>query len=146
MYIEVYVDGAARGQGSSNPVQAACGIVIYKNGKLIGQFARGLGSRTNNEAEYEAVLNGIMICWAAGLVDPIIYSDSTLVVNQVNKVWKCNPKNHNLVPYLLTIWDIMEVYHFRLQHVNRNKVKQADSLANDFLDILSSHLEDLQQG
>lgn len=140
MLVEVYVDGAARGQGAlpGVPGEAACGVVIYKNKKLVGQFARGLGRRSNNEAEYEAVLNALMMCWAADLVDPIIYSDSTLVVNQVNRKWQC--KSETLLPYLLTIHDIEEVFRFRLRYVPRREVTQADQLANAFLDALALRL------
>ena len=138
MLVEVYVDGASRGQGTEVMGEASCGIVIYKNRKLIGSFARGLGKRTNNEAEYEAVLNAIMMCWAADLQDPIIYSDSKLVVNQVNGSWSCDTVE--LLPYLITIQDIREVFRFRLQHVPRREVNNADWLANEFLDKLSERM------
>lgn len=135
--IEVFVDGASRGQGAKKnvPGDAAIGVAIYKNQKMIGQIARGLGKRTNNEAEYEAVLLGVMICWAADLNDPIIYSDSALVTKQVNREWGC--KNASLRPLLLSIREIQEVFRFRLQHVPRNLVWEADALANMFLDKLA---------
>ena len=55
MNIEVFCDGASRGQGQKKVGDAACAVVVYKNRKKIAQFARGLGHRSNNEAEYEAV-------------------------------------------------------------------------------------------
>lgn len=140
MFIEVFCDGASRGQGSIDPGEAACGVLIYRNKKLIGQFARGLGRRSNNEAEYEAVLNAIMMCWAADLSDPIIYSDSKLVVFQVNGDWQC--KASALVPYLLTIQDIQEVFRFRIKYAPRDShgIKMADALANEFLDNLQTRI------
>lgn len=143
MLIEVYCDGASRGQGKPGVElgEASCAVIIYKNNKLVGQIARGLGKRTNNESEYEAVLLAILMCWAADLTDPIIYSDSLVVVNQVAEKWKC--KTPALVPLLLTIHDIAEVFRFRLQHAGRKTVgiQQADHLCKEFLDTLEQRLE-----
>ena len=49
----IYTDGGSRG----NPGPAALGIVIQDtSGKLIKEYGEALGVRTNNEAEYEAVI------------------------------------------------------------------------------------------
>lgn len=134
--ITVVVDGAARGQGTPAGGEAALGVAIYKNNKLLGQYARGLGRRTNNEAEYEAVLAGVLLCWAGDLVDPIIYSDSAVVVKQVNGVWEC--RTESLRTLLLSIREIQEVFRFRLVQVPRKMVAEADHLANLFLDKLAA--------
>lgn len=110
----------------------AAAVLIYKNKKLIGQYARALGRTHNNQAEYEAVLLAILLCWAAGLEDPIIYSDSNLVVNQIIGEWEC--KNDELIPLLLSVKEIQEVYRFRIQHVKRSVVSEADALVNQLLD------------
>lgn len=138
MYIEAVVDGASRGQGTGAVGEAAIGVIIYKNRKIISQFARGLGRRTNNEAEYEAVLTALVILRAGGFDDPVIYSDSTVVVNQVNGTWQCHTPE--LIPYLLTIQDLGEEYRFRLEHRKRHFVAAADSLANEFLDTLAQRM------
>jgi ribonuclease HI len=134
MLIEVVCDGAARGQGQKKTGEAACGIVVYKNKKEIAKYARGLGKRTNNEAEYEAVITSLLICSMAQLNDPIIYSDSAVVVNQVNGKWQC--KNDNLFTLLKSIRIIQEQFRFRIQHVPRAFVHEADKLANIFLNEL----------
>ena len=64
MIIEVFCDGASRGQGQKKVGEAACAVTVYKNRKKIAQFARGLGPRGNNEAEYEAVISGLLfVLW-----------------------------------------------------------------------------------
>lgn len=132
MLYELFVDGASRGQGVEGPTgHGAAAVLIYKNKKLIGQYARGLGRVTNNQAEYEAVLLGLLMAWAAGFEDPIIYSDSTLVVNQVSGKWRCN--SEDLTPLLVSVQEIQEVYRFRVQHVPRSYVAEADQLANKLL-------------
>lgn len=134
--IECYCDGAARGQGVTQNGEASAATVILRNKKIISQMARGLGPRTNNEAEYEAVILALTICAAGELRDPIVYSDSTLVVNQINGRWEC--RSDILIPYLYTVKDIAESFRFRIQHVPRSHVAAADALANDFLDALPS--------
>lgn len=132
MNVEVFCDGASRGQGQKKFGDAACAVVVYKNKKKVVEFARGLGARTNNEAEYEAVITALLICTMSDFVDPILYTDSSVVANHVNQKWAC--KNSSLLPLLMTIEEIKSVYRFRLVQVQRNNVAEADSLANKFLD------------
>lgn len=135
MPYECYVDGASRGQGNPSPEgHGAVGVLIYRNGKLVGQYARGLGRVTSSVAEYEAVLLALVMCWSAGLDDPIIYSDSEMVVKQVQGQWGC--KNEDLLPLLYSVREIEEDFRFRIEHVSRHIVAEADALANDMLDMM----------
>lgn len=143
MNIEVFCDGASRGQGQKKLGEAACSAVVYRNRKKIAQFARGLGPRTNNEAEYEAVIAGLLICSMADLVDPIIYTDSAVVANQVNGRWKC--KNAALMPLLMTIEEIKAEFNFRVVQVKRAFVWEPDALANTFLDELEIRKEQMNK-
>lgn len=139
MNIEVFCDGASRGQGQKKFGEAACAAVVYKNKKKVAQFARGLGARTNNEAEYEAVITSLLICTMSDFIDPIIYTDSAVVANHVNQKWVC--KNSSLVPLLMTIEEIKSEYRFRLIQVPRSLVSEADNLANQFLNQLDIRKE-----
>lgn len=134
MHIEVFCDGASRGQGQKKIGEASCAVVVYKNRKKIAQFARGLGRRSNNEAEYEAVIAGLLICSMSDFLDPILYTDSAVVANHINGNWKC--KNKSLLPLLMTVQDIREEFKFRLVQVQRNFVWEPDALCNQFLDTL----------
>ena len=98
MNIEVFCDGASRGQGQKRIGEASCAAIVYKNRKKVAQFARGLGLRTNNEAEFEAVISALLICSMSDFYDPIIYTDSAVVANQINGKWKC--RNNSLLPLL----------------------------------------------
>ena len=52
----VHTDGAARG----NPGPAGIGVVIESDtGEVVQRIARAIGRRTNNQAEYEAVIAGL---------------------------------------------------------------------------------------
>ncbi len=143
MNIEVFCDGASRGQGQKKFGEASCGVVVYKNRKKIAQFARGLGPRTNNEAEYEAVIAGLLICSMADLVDPIIYTDSAVVANQVSGRWRC--KNAALMPLLMTVEEIKAEFNFRVVQVPRAFVWEPDALANEFLDQLQDRKKSISK-
>lgn len=134
MNIEVFCDGASRGQGQKRVGEASCAAVVYKNRKKVAQFARGLGLRSNNEAEFEAVISALLICSMSDFYDPIIYTDSAVVANQINGKWKC--RNNALLPLLMTIEDIREEFNFKVVQVERNFVWEPDELCNQFLDKL----------
>lgn len=135
--IEVQIDGSCRGNGK-NPDSpggnAAIGVVIFKNGKRIGEFRRAIGQRSSNEAEYEALIHAILICWAGDLLAPVILSDSETVVNQVEGRWKC--KSNSLKPLHASVKELRDAFPFHLQQVPRRMVAEADALAKSFIDEL----------
>jgi ribonuclease HI len=45
---------------------------------------------SNNEAEYEALLHGVCLAVSLGIKQLLVYGDSLLVVQQVNKEWDVN--------------------------------------------------------
>jgi len=143
MNIEVFCDGASRGQGQKKMGEASCAVVVYKNRRKVAQFARGLGQRTNNEAEYEAVIAALLICSMSDFKDPIIYTDSAVVANHISGKWRC--KNSSLIPLLMTVEDIAEEYPFRVLQVPRSFVWEADMLANEFLDQLVERKQNIEQ-
>lgn len=142
MAVEVFCDGSSRGQGVTPGVlgEGAVGVVIYKNGKFVGQYARGIGKATNNESEFEAILTALLLCWTnPELADPIIYTDSQVAAKHINGEWQCI--NATLRPLLLSIQEIQEVFRFRIVHVARHEVQEADRLAKMFLDKLQLALD-----
>ena len=52
---------------------------------------------TNNMAEYEACIYRVEVILAAGANGLLVYGDSLLVINQVNKEWEV--KEERLKPY-----------------------------------------------
>jgi hypothetical protein len=45
---------------------------------------------SNNEAKYEALLHGLRLAISLGIKRLLVYGDSLLVVQQVNKEWDCS--------------------------------------------------------
>lgn len=77
----IYTDGAARG----NPGPGGYGIVM-KWGAVVKEFAQGYRRTTNNRMELLAVIVALKNLTRDGL-NIIIYTDSSYVVNAVEKGW-----------------------------------------------------------
>jgi ribonuclease HI len=130
MAIEVYVDGAARG----NPGPAGIGVVIKDGPKLIEEIGAYIGKSTNNIAEYMALVRGLEEVLIRGFRSASFYSDSELLVKQLNGEYKV--KHENLIPlhyHVLTLVDRMK--DFSIKHVTREKNEHADKMANKGIDF-----------
>jgi len=127
----LYTDGGARG----NPGPAAVGAVIYDESKqIVEKFSKYIGKRTNNQAEYEAVIMGLEEIKKMGAREVDVYLDSELVVNQLSQKYKV--KNKELAPLFVRAWNLS--IHFKKVnyfHVTRERNKEADKLVNQVLDL-----------
>ena len=83
---QIYTDGGSRG----NPGSAACGFVVIKDGKQYYQQGKYLGQKTNNEAEYQGLIESLL--WLQKQPSDNLRVDwrldSKLVVEQVLGNWK----------------------------------------------------------
>ena len=52
-----------------------------------------LWQATNNEAKYEALIHGLRVAITLGIKRLLVYGDSAIVINQVNKDWDCTKEN-----------------------------------------------------
>ena len=75
--------------GASSAMEASAGIVIIASKGIRLEHSFRLGFRaSNNEAEYKALLARLRTVLGMGASDVEIYSDSRLVVNQVQGSFK----------------------------------------------------------
>jgi len=128
----IYTDGGARG----NPGPAAIGVVI--GDKIYGE---AIGETTNNVAEYKAIIfalkkaKHLIGSHNAKNTDLEIYSDSELIVNQLNGKFKI--KDENLKPLFIDIWNLKQDFNkVYFKYIPREKNQMADKLVNQSLDIL----------
>ena len=126
---QVFCDGASR----SNPGDASIGVSISLDGKEIHTISREIGIATNNEAEYQALIDGLNYCIENSINEVDVFLDSKLVIEQVNKNYKV--KAHNLKEYNSQVENmIKEFKYIEFKHVYREDNKRADQLANIALD------------
>lgn len=88
---KVYTDGAARG----NPGPSASGFTVFHGIRNVHSDFSYNGESTNNYAEYRAVINALEWCGANLPHDATVelYSDSELVVRQLNGVYRTKAKD-----------------------------------------------------
>ena len=126
---QVFCDGASR----SNPGDASIGVSISLDGKEIHTISKEIGIATNNEAEYQALIDGLNYCIENSINEVDVFLDSKLVIEQVKKNYKV--KAHNLKEYNSQVENmIKEFKYIEFNHVYREDNKRADQLANLALD------------
>ncbi len=146
----IYTDGASRG----NPGQAGAGVyVITKDKTEVLTAAAYLGKKTNNQAEYLALVLALY------LIDKevkrrhnirphlAIRADSELLIKQIRGTYKV--RNPHLMHLKILIDGLLEGYEHDLRHVRRESNTAADALANrgvdgkkyppkDFMELISN--------
>ena len=120
---EVYVDGAANQRGSG------VWLVLVSLEKITIEKSLRLGfSATNNEAEYETLLMGMMMVQKMGGKTVEVFSNSKLVVGQVRV--DLEERDPRMQEYLSQVRRIQTKFEFfDLSHIPRSGITHADSLA-----------------
>ena len=149
MNLTIYTDGGSKG----NPGPAAIGIVIYEGDRgsnpgtktlknELFRYREDIGTGTNNEAEYEAVVRALELILGKvdahrpdielkSLKDINFHSDSELLVKQLNGLYKV--KNAHIRDFIFKIRVLESELRIpvRYQHIRREENTLADALVND---------------
>lgn len=129
--LKLYTDGGSRG----NPGPSALGYVIYDlEEKVVKKGSKYLGITTNNQAEYQAVKEGLGSCLELGAHKVEVYMDSQLVANQMNGIYKI--KNRDLWPIHQAIKQLVEQFKggVSFTYIPRSLNQNADAMVNLELD------------
>lgn len=124
------IDGGARG----NPGPAAYGVVVRNaRGDVLAELSHYLGLQTNNFAEYSGLLAALEYAAQARYQSIKILSDSELLVRQMQGLYKVN--SPGLKPLFDKAQLLVDKFHvFAIEHVLRERNKEADRLVNKVLD------------
>lgn len=127
---QLHVDGGSRG----NPGPAAIGAVLMDaSGDTIATLSEFIGKATNNVAEYSAMVAGLELALDRDLKRLAIYSDSELMVRQVQGSYKV--KNEGLRSYYKHVMELLaKLESYELHSVPRESNAHADELVNQALD------------
>lgn len=135
MKFTIHADGGSRG----NPGPAGAGAMIRDHlGNAVGSVSKFLGTRTNNFAEYEAVILafGMLAELVAGNVaktEVEVKMDSELVVKQMKGIYKVkHPTMKEQYARLMQAAGAFGKVTFT--HVPRVQNSDADTLANEAMD------------
>ncbi|XP_022843129.1 uncharacterized protein LOC111366648 [Olea europaea var. sylvestris] len=121
---EIFVDGASNSSGSGS------GVIIISLDMLINiQCAlRFEFEATNNEAEYEAVIIAVELAINLELENIKIYSDSQLVVGQIEGTF--NRKDEKMSLYCLKVYDLLRKFKScEIVKISRAENCKADALS-----------------
>ena len=123
LFWKVYVDDAANQMGS------VVGIVLVSPEKITIKKSLRLGfSTTNNEAEYEDLLEGMSMVQRMGGKAVKMFSNSRLVVGQVKGELKA--RDEKMQGYLSQVRQLQSSFDsFSLLHVPRSGNTHVDFLA-----------------
>lgn len=138
----VYTDGGSRG----NPGPAAIGVIIKDaKGHMVKSYGDAIGTATNNQAEYRAVISALQKLKSLlggkrsqeTTVDA--FMDSELVARQLNDEYKI--AEESLFPLFIKVHNLkLDFKKVSFQHVPREKNREADKLVNQALDANNGKL------
>ena len=126
----INVDGASRG----NPGPSGIGYAIYdSNGQTVERGGEFIGFATSRMAEYYAMRKGVSRAIELGFRTIRFISDSLMVVNQLNGIFKI--KNQDILPIYRDIQEMVSKFDaVSFVHVPRSQNAIADSEANRAID------------
>ena len=129
-YLIAHSDGGARG----NPGPAAyCVVIKDESGRKVATLSQYLGHQTNNFAEYQGLIAALEYALEHGPKALKLVSDSELLVRQIKGIYKVkNPTLKDLHARAKEL--IAQLDWFSIEHVLRERNREADDLANAAMD------------
>jgi ribonuclease HI len=134
--VKIFIDGGARG----NPGPAGFGMVVTgPGGEPWGSYFGYIGVATNNVAEYRGLVAALEHARARGWSRVWVGSDSELMVRQVRGEYRV--KNEGLRPLFERCRALAAgLAEFTIEHLPREANAEADSLANQAMNLRASEL------
>lgn len=119
------------GRGNAGNTGSCSTVIKYQN-RSIEKAKRLKGEPTNNEAEYEGVRLACLTAIELGVTKLRIYSDSRLIVNQLNGTW--NTTDKRMESLRDSIWKLANTFEsISIEWIPRKENKHADSLCREVI-------------
>jgi ribonuclease HI len=111
----MYFDGSLKLEGTGARV-----LLISPKGEQLKYVLQIFRKISNNEAEYEALLHGLHLKISLGIKGVLVYGDSEVVINRVNKSWDRNKENMDA--YCLEVCKIEnKLYDLEFHHSSTHR-------------------------
>jgi ribonuclease HI len=139
----IFSDGGARG----NPGPAAIAfIILSENGQTLMTKSRYIGLRTNNQAEYEALLAALESASALNADEVTCHLDSELVTKHLTGEYTVkNPKLRELWNRIQELRGHFKKASFTSVPRTNNQIQKVDKLVNETLDKASNKTRGVQE-
>lgn len=142
--VQIYTDGACRGNGKENTIGAYGIVFLYNNTKK--EIKKSFRDTTNNIMELSAVIDALGMLKESCNVE--LFSDSAYVINAINQNWLKNwqkngwktaskepVKNKELWEKLIKLIEMHEVKFIKVKGHSDNPLNnRCDELANEAMD------------
>ena len=129
MEIFLFTDWASRW----NPWKSWGWYIAYnKDKEVVLSWSKYFWIKTNNQSEYMALIEGIKACFEHKPSKINLYLDSQLIVRQLNREYKV--KNPDMKMLYSEVTTLLKWAKWTANHVARELNKDADSLANKWID------------
>jgi len=130
--LRVYSDGASRG----NPGPSAIAfIIVGEDEKILKRYSEYVGVRTNNQAEYDALISALEFASTLPSEEIVCHMDSELVVKQLNGEYRVRSSK------LEILWSKVNELKQKFRKISFIRVPRTDTyievvdrLANQALD------------
>lgn len=134
-------DGASKG----NPGPAGAGAVLRADdGSKVYRLREGVGTQTNNFAEYRGLILGLKHAIKEGYKHIQVKGDSMLVCNQVQGLWKI--KNQNIASLCSEAKELKNKFlSFKINHIPREYNSEADVQANFGISLRAGQVEEVRE-
>ena len=130
MKADAYCDGSG-----NSPRGSSCAAVVFirGTGEFVAERARPLPLCTNNVAEYEGLILALELSKEVGVDDLRVFSDSQLIVNQVQERWKI--KHEKFIVLRKRVWKAGGSFsQLQLEWTPRENNRHADALCTEVID------------
>jgi len=129
--IIIHTDGGSRG----NPGPAAAAFILTDSaGNELDAKGFFLGQTTNNVAEYTGIVKALEAAKQLGANRLTLFSDSELLVKQLNGRYRV--KSEQIRPLFRQAINLLNEFEsWKVQHITREKNKEADKLINRVLNL-----------
>jgi ribonuclease HI len=119
----MYFDASLNIEGAGAGV-----LLISPTGKQLKYVLQIFWKVSYNEAEYEALIHGLRLAASLGIKRLLVYGDSAVVINQVNKSWDRN--KDNMDAYCLEVRKLEnKFFGLEFHHIVRDNNVAADVLS-----------------
>jgi ribonuclease HI len=123
----MYIDSSLKLEGANAGV-----LLIFPKGEQLKYVLQIFCKVSNKKVEYEALLRGLCLAISLGIKRLLVYDDSAVVINQVNKSWDRNKENMD--GYYLEVCKLENKFNgLEFHHVVRD-----NNIAVDVLSKLGS--------
>ena len=122
----LFFDNALKGNLG---MAGAGGVYFNSEGIKLKEYAWGINRKTNNGAEWLALIKGLELARKYGIKELLVFGDSCMVIGEAHKLMR-NRKNPITMTHHLSKCTVNDYKAINFLHVLRENNNQADSMAN----------------